>query len=212
MELKMTQIQEKTPLQLSNPEDWVDQHGDDLFRFALRRVNDPDLAQDPVQETFVATLEARDRFAGRSPEKGWLVGILKHKVSDHFRKTSRESVLDEAREDARAFDRNGNWKSDLTAPKEWPSDPSRLVEQKEFWRALNRGLSELSPRMARVFRLREVDGLSTEEICGLLNISSANLWVILHRARMHLRHSLESHLVESGREHLKPSLADVPVA
>ena len=66
--------------------------------------------------------------------------------------------------------------------------------------------------MARVFRLREVDGLSTEEICGLLNISSANLWVILHRARMHLRHSLESHLVESGREHLKPSLADVPVA
>jgi len=212
MELEMTQIQEKTPLQLSNPEDWVDQHGDDLFRFAVRRVRDSEVAQDLVQETFVAALEARDRFAGRSPEKSWLVGILKHKVSDHFRKASRESVLDEAPEDERAFDRNGNWKSDLTAPKEWPKDPSRLVEQKEFWRALNRGLSELSPRMARVFRLREVDGLSTEEISRLLNISSANLFVILHRARMHLRHGLESHLVEGGREHLKPSLIEVPAA
>lgn len=216
--VKELQDTSETKLALSDPESWVDQHGDDLFRFAVRRVRDSEVAQDLVQETFVAALEARDRFAGRSPEKSWLVGILKHKLSDHFRKTSRECVpddagqLEDAREDEGVFDQNGHWKSNLTAPKEWPSDPSRLVEQKEFWRALNRGLSELSPRMARVFRLREVDGLSTEEICRLLNISSANLFVILHRARMHLRHSLESHLVESGRGHLKPSLTEVLAA
>ncbi len=166
----------------------------------------------------LSALEARDRFAGRSAEKSWLVGILKHKIIDHFRTKSRESLVDDVewpeyvREDEEVFDKNGHWRSDLTAPKEWPSDPSHLLEQKEFWQVLNQALAELPPRMARTFILREVDGLTTEEICKLLNISSANLWVILHRARMHLRHSLESHLVECGREHLKPSLTEAPVA
>ncbi len=102
-------------VQLSNPEDWVDQHGDYCFRFAVLRVHDSEVAQDLVQETFVAALEARDRFAGRSAERGWLVGILKHKLIDHFRRTSRECVLDDVgqleddREEEVFFDQIGQW-------------------------------------------------------------------------------------------------------
>ena len=205
-------------IQLSNPENWVDQHGDHLFRFAVLRVRDSEVAQDLVQETFVAALEARDRFAGRSAEKSWLVGILKHKLIDHYRRTSRECVpddvgqLEDARDDEGVFDQNGHWKSNLTAPKEWPSDPSSLLEQKEFWQALNRGLSALAPRTARAFVLREVEGLSTKEICEIFNITPGNLSVMLHRARKHLVHRLGSHGAEFGRESFKPLIAEAPAA
>ncbi len=205
-------------IQLSNPENWVDQHGDYLFRFAVVRVRDPEVAQDLVQETFVAGLEARDSFAGRSAEKSWLVGILKHKLIDHFRKTSPEPVLDDvgrledARDDEGVFAQYGHWKSNLTAPKEWPSDPSSLLEQKEFWQALNRGLSALAPPTARAFVLREVEGLSTKEICEILNLTPGNLSVMLHRARKHLVHRLGSHRAEFGRESFKPLIAEAPAA
>src|SRR5580704_8755916 len=76
---------------LSDPERWVDLHGDYLFKFALARLRDPQQAEDAVQETFLAALKGGRNFAGRSAEKSWLVGILKNKVYDHFRKASRET-------------------------------------------------------------------------------------------------------------------------
>lgn len=200
-------------LQVSNPEDWVNQYGNSLFRFALGRVRDSGIAEDLVQETFLAALRARERFLGTSTERTWLIGILKHKVMDHFRKISREAVVDEVEwletvgEDESVFDQHGHWKSNGTAPKEWPSDPSSLVEQKEFWQVLNQALSELPPRMAMAFLLREVDGFSTEEICETLHITQANLWVILHRARKHLRNRLEGRLMTCSRQNLQPIVA-----
>ena len=120
--------------------------------------------------------------------------------------------LEYAREDEGAFDQNGHWKSDLTAPKEWPSDPSSLLEQKEFWEVLNQALSELPPRTARAFVLREVDGFRTEEICEILGITSGHLTVSLERARKRLRRRLESHMFEFGRESVTPLIAEAPVA
>ncbi len=202
--------------EISNPEDWVDQYGDALFRFALLRVQDTDVAADLVQETFLAGLQARDRFKGESTEKSWLVGILKHKIQDHYRAKSREILHDDiqwpehAADDDGAFDHKGHWRSDLTAPRQWPNDPSRLLEQKEFWQALNQALADLPSRMARVFILREVEGHSTEDICDILGMTSANVWVTLHRARRQLRHRLESHLVQSGRESFKSLMAEAP--
>ena len=76
---------------LSDPEQWVELHGDYLFRYALMRLRDASKAEDAVQETFLAALRGGRNFAGRSAEKSWLVGILKKKVSDHFRKASRET-------------------------------------------------------------------------------------------------------------------------
>src|SRR5687767_14568300 len=77
--------------QRCDPERWVDEHGDYLFKFALARLRDAAKAEDMVQETFLAALKGAERFAGRSAERSWLAGILKHKILDHFRKASRES-------------------------------------------------------------------------------------------------------------------------
>lgn len=184
--------------QLTDPKDWADKHGDYLYRCALLRVRDSGLAEEVVQETFLAALQARGRFAGGSSERSWMVGILKHKIIDLFRKHCREAPTEysegvAADLDEHPFDTQGYWKSHDVGPKNWPDDPSMVLEQKQFWEVLKRCLSELPPKMAQVFSLREVDELSSNEVCATLHITSANLWVLLHRARKHLRTCLEKH-------------------
>jgi len=180
----------------SDPESWVDQYGDYLFRYALFRIRDPQVAEDVVQEAFLAALQARDRFTGLSSERTWLAGILKHKILDYFRKTSHESCVDHEERVTQnledQFDDQGHWKTPGIGPKEWDEDPSKSLERKEFWDVLTRCLAELPPRHARAFSLREVDDLSSDEICKVLNVSATNLWVVLHRARNHLRRCLEN--------------------
>ncbi|TPW01176.1 MAG: RNA polymerase sigma-70 factor, ECF subfamily, partial [bacterium] len=83
------------PRRLSDPQTWADQHGDYLFRCAMLRVRDRELAEEIVQDTFLAALQARGRFAGRSSERSWLVGIMKHKIVDQFRKTVRETPTED---------------------------------------------------------------------------------------------------------------------
>src|SRR6266851_5898098 len=75
---------------LSDPERWVELYGDYLFKYALMRLRDAAGAEDAVQETFLAALKGGKSFAGRSAEKTWLVGIMKNKIIDHYRKASRE--------------------------------------------------------------------------------------------------------------------------
>src|SRR5262249_29035876 len=70
--------------------DWLATHGDYLFNLAVGQVRDPLVAEDLVQETFLAALKARDCFAGRSSDRTWLVGILRHKIYDHLRRVCRE--------------------------------------------------------------------------------------------------------------------------
>jgi RNA polymerase sigma-70 factor, ECF subfamily len=185
---------------LSDPAEWVDRHGDYLFRFAMLRIGDRHAAEDLVQETFLAALGARGSFSGRSSEETWLVGILKHKIADHFRRKAREPLLTDAPisgPEGDPFDEAGAWRE---APAAWTPDPERLVRDKEFADRLARCLSELPPRHASAFALREVDGMETGEICKVLEISETNLWVILHRARMRMRRCLEVHWFERKGE------------
>src|SRR5262245_12855230 len=74
-----------------DPRSWVDEHGDCLYRYALVRVRTPEVAEDLVQETLLAAVRSQDKFAGRSSERSWLVGILKNKVVDYYRKLGRET-------------------------------------------------------------------------------------------------------------------------
>jgi RNA polymerase sigma-70 factor (ECF subfamily) len=175
-----------------DPSAWVDRYGDYLFRYAMVRIRDRSAAEDLVQETFLAALAGRDRFAGASSEATWLVGILKHKVADHFRRQARESPVDAADlrdpPDPSAFDGSGHW---VSGPADWGGDPAELLRQQEFREQLLRCLSGLPPGHANAFTLREIDGAATGEICKVLNVTETNLWVILHRARMQLRRCLE---------------------
>ncbi|HZW35449.1 MAG: sigma-70 family RNA polymerase sigma factor [Deltaproteobacteria bacterium] len=176
-----------------DPSEWVDRYGDYLFRYAMLRLRDRERAEDLVQETFLAALKGRDTFSGRSSEGTWLVGILKHKILDHFRRQSLEVPLPGTDETdppgGDPFNGVGHW---VDGPAEWGGNPADLFRQKEFLEQLTKCLSGLSPAHANVFLLREVDGADTKEICKELNVSETNLWVILHRARMQLRKCLEA--------------------
>lgn len=178
----------------SDPETWVDQHGNYLFRCAILRVRNHTVAEELVQETFLAGLQAKDRFAGLSSERSWLVGILKHKVVDYFRKNSREQIEPESDrldgDGQQSFDELGQWNPDATGPKAW-NDPTRAVDQKQFWVVMKQCLEKLPGRTAKVFSLREIDEVPSEEICAMLNITKSNLWVMLYRARSQLRQCLE---------------------
>ncbi len=187
---------------LSEPVTWLEQYGDTLYRYALFRVRDPDLAQDLVQETLLAALQARARYARESSEKTWLIGILKHKIIDHLRKSNREVSLDQQTErdtelDRLYFDEHGAWRAELG---QW-SDPERSLEQVQFWQTLFDCVARLSQRLATLFILREVDGMSTEELCKVLDISTTNnMWVMLSRARMRMRECLEVRWFGRGSE------------
>ena len=178
--------------QATDAECWVDRHGDCLYRYALLRLRAPDLAADAVQETFLEALRARESFAARSSERTWLIGILRHKILDHFRRSGREQAALGALPHGAAvesgFDRRGHWK---VAPEAWAGEPSRKLETQEFWDQFGRCLSRLPRGLADAFFLREVDGLGADEVQELLGISPANLWARLHRARTLLRDCLE---------------------
>jgi RNA polymerase sigma-70 factor, ECF subfamily len=182
------------------PENWVDDYGDYLYHFALSRTRDPAVSEDLVQETFLAALKAKGKFESRSKEKTWLTGILKHKVADHYRKKSRDRVYDNFESFETTieglFDENGHWKEKPTA---WPANPQELYEQKAFLAVLFGCLSGISERLATAFTLREMNGSSTEEICKLLDITTTNCWVMLHRARSLVRLCLEKNWFQSIR-------------
>jgi RNA polymerase sigma-70 factor (TIGR02943 family) len=175
-----------------SPEVWVDQHGDYLYRFALSRIKDPSVAEDLVQETFLAALGSRKNFKSRSAVRTWLTAILKHKIVDYLRKKNRERATNnvEAIIDSidTQFDTAGRWN---IKPGKWTVNPMKIHEQREFFDILSRCLAELPQRQAKAFMLREIEGLSTEEICKTLQVSATNSWVMLYRARMHLRRCLE---------------------
>ena len=183
-------------------QDWLDQYGDRLFAYALIRVRERSLAEDLVQDTFVAALQARDRFQGAASVETWLVSILRHKIVDHIRRASRTQSVDENQLEALAirqtFDERGIWRENVHP---WPADPTDPVEQAEFWHIFDQCREKLPPPLADVFTLRELDQLNTDEICKTLNISATNLSVRLHRARLLLRKCLERNWFSRGDPH-----------
>lgn len=175
-----------------DPASWVDEHGDALYRFALIRVKDPHVAEDLVQETLVSALQGLERFRGGSAVRTWLVGILKHKVIDHFRKSSREIVTSDLTVEAEESPESALSRMDESPPGDWPDDPDKALQNKEFWRVFVDCLEGLPEAFRRAFSLRELDGLKTDEICKIMDITPTNLWVILHRARGRLRACLQA--------------------
>ena len=176
-----------------NVNDWLTEHGDYLYRFALARLRDPHQAEDAVQETMLAAIKS-DSFAGDSSARTWLTGILKHKVIDLQRKQIREQPIsdlvdlessDTSMDDF--FDASGHW---LEKPQTLEM-PENALQQKQFLSILNSCLDKLPSKLAAIFMMRDVHETENDNICKELNISTTNAWVMLYRARMGLRKCLE---------------------
>jgi RNA polymerase sigma-70 factor (TIGR02943 family) len=196
---------EKTPSKTTpatDPDRWVDDHGDCLYRYALVRVRTPEVAQDLVQEAFLAALRSSEKFAGRSSERSWLCGILKNKIIDYYRKLGRETCFTDMESLADAFSEkfvSEGWWVHANGPKDWKPEPDVIAHRSEFWRTMNQCLDKLPDRIAKVFVLREIEELSTKEVCKTLTISETNLGVMLYRSRMALRECLEMNWFKKGK-------------
>ena len=172
----------------------IERHRSYLLRYASLQLRDAGAAEDAVQDTLIAALEGRDRFAGNSSVKTWLTGILKHKIIDHIRRQSREQPLvagDSDASEAEAVDalflENGHWRQ---RPSDW-GDPDKALENKAFMAVFEQCAKNMPAKTARAFMMREVMELDTTDICKELDVSTTNCWVILHRARLSLRECLE---------------------
>ncbi|MCH4562399.1 sigma-70 family RNA polymerase sigma factor [Halomonas sp. EGI 63088] len=166
-----------------------------LLSFARLHLRDNALAEDAVQEALMAAIEKDASFAGRSGYETWVFGILKYKILDTLRVQKRQGrwqpLDDESDDDAidRQFQQNGRWQDDAR-PGNW-GEPDVTFENEHFWQVFDACMTALPDNIARVFSLRELMGLSTEEICQEIGIKENNCWVILHRARLRLRACLE---------------------
>ena len=177
-----------------DPDKWVNDYGDKLYAYAYSRTGSVEIAEDLVQETFLAGLKNLKTFKGDSSEYTWLVSILKRKIIDHYRQKASRATFSVDNEKIR-FKQSGfmagNWIKDK-APKAWSNDTVSAMESEEFMRILYYCIKYLPEKWASCFILRVIEEMPGEKVCKELDITSSNLWTILHRARLQLRDCLET--------------------
>jgi len=178
----------------------VDKYGPSLLRLAQLYVSSRAVAEEVVQETWLAVLTGIERFEGRSSLKTWLFRILTNKAKTRGQREGRtlpfSSLASDGDEDQTAvaverFARGGAW---ATPPRGVPEE--RLLAGETRAR-VEQAISALPPNQRAVITLRDVDGLSAEEACNVLGLSETNQRVLLHRARAKVRTALERYLEDA---------------
>jgi RNA polymerase sigma-70 factor (ECF subfamily) len=186
-----------------NPNSWTEIYSDELYGYAMNKTGKNELAEDLVQETFLAALKSLEGFKGQSSERTWLFAILKYKIADHYRKASTKYEISNCsfgnEEDSfidNYFTDDGDWK-ESSAPKNWNVDYSKAMENKELAIALNHCIEKLPENQNRLIVLKLVEEEKTEKVCKELNITTTNYWVIIHRAKLQLRACLEKNWINA---------------
>lgn len=179
------------------PSQWLKRYGDYLYSLAFLKLNNKEVAEDIVQETFVSALKAKDSFRKESSEKTWLVSILNNKIIDHYRKKdvlkNADSYLSETESSfsAHFFDQaTGHWLVD-TGPVSWTEQADKKVDRNEFYRILRYCVEKMPSKLVPVFLAKFLEEDDSEKICKDFKITPSNYWVIIHRAKVLMRSCLE---------------------
>lgn len=183
------------------------QHADSLYRFAISRVKNHHAAEDLVQEALLAAWQKISSFDGRSQLSTWLIGILRFKIIDHFRRSDRtptERSVDpggegEDEEDPldRLFTPQGAWKVDPNHHLDFLSDrPDEKAWHEEILELVRQCLTRLPERLRLLFTLREVDGVDVPAAAAAAGVTSGTAAVLLTRSRQRIRACLQEHDVE----------------
>lgn len=180
-----------------DPAQWVDRYSDELYSFALSRVNDSDLAKDLVQDTFLSGLNNLSGFRGESAEKTWLYSILKNKIIDHYRKKKNtQSIENTMVAENYFFEESGHW-SDNKPKNDWEAKNTDTINSDEFLSVLQQCKKKMTELQQAVFTLKIQEEMESEMVCKELGITSSNYWVILHRAKLQLRECLEKNWIKA---------------
>ncbi|WP_340074326.1 sigma-70 family RNA polymerase sigma factor [Leptobacterium sp. I13] len=174
-----------------NPNQWIDKYADYLYNYTIARVSNNEIAQDIVQDTFLAALKASKNYKGDASERTWLISILKRKIIDHYRKINSKKGKAEVLIDYNSDpDSEGNWFEEQVADS-FEMNAEDTIQNEELRLAIENCLGKLPEKQARVFKMKTIEGIDTEDICNEIGITPSNLWVIIHRARTSLVSCLE---------------------
>ena len=178
------------PQNTIDPTKWVDKYSDYLFNYTIARINDRDLAEDLISETFLAGLKSMANFKGEASERTWLISILKRKILDQYRKQNSKNGKAEVRITYTDEESEGDWLEERVVD---ASDKTAedVIENEELGEAIHRCLSTLPEKQRTIFKMRTIDDFDTEAICNEFNITSSNFWVIIHRARTAMASCME---------------------
>lgn len=179
------------PTAESDPTTWVEQHGDCLFAYAMSKIRNREVAEEVVQETFLAALRHQDQYRGAGEHGAWLMGILKRKVIDHFRSASKQPMALEEDDSVVSsfFDGTGHWTTEAAKTSALRLDS---IEREEFREIFSKCIERLPSLQSMVFLMKEVEEKDGEEVCKLAGITSSNLWVLMHRARLRLAECIKT--------------------
>jgi len=171
----------------------VARHHSAMFHLARSFVPSAAVAEEVVQDTWVAVLRGIDRFEERSSFKTWLLRILVNRARSTGVREQRSFAVGDATAavDGSRFDAGGAW---MSPPQHWIEDSDERLLADGLAEDIQRSLEQLPVRQREVVTLRDVDGLSGREVCEALEISEANQRVLLHRGRSRLREALELQL------------------
>ncbi|MDX8397796.1 MAG: sigma-70 family RNA polymerase sigma factor [Mariprofundaceae bacterium] len=178
---------------IMNPESWLQEHGNYLYRYALSRLHDEERASDMLQDTLLAAWKGHHNFKGQSSLRTWLVGIMKHKIIDLIRKEIHTRKLSDGLEHdptSRHFSDQGDWQRQ---PSAWVDNPENRCHDTQFRQRLYSCLSLLPEKQRMVFQSRELSGDDSTDICKTYDISPTHLHVLMHRARLNLQGCLQKH-------------------
>jgi len=183
----------------------VTQHHGTLIRVAMGYVADREVAEEVVQDTWLAVIESLNRFEGRSSLRTWICGILIHKAKDRGVREKRHTTFsafesfdgdnDEAVDPIR-FQQSGEWAGHWAFPPQpWDDQtPEKLLASKQAVDCMQQAIAALPAILKEVLILRDVEGVEAKEVCEMLNITETNLYVRLHRARERVRVAVETYL------------------
>jgi RNA polymerase sigma-70 factor (ECF subfamily) len=172
----------------------VNAYSDDLFRFALSKTNDAEVAQDLVQDTFIVAFQKWDNFRGDSAPKTWLISILKFKIADHFRKKVKAKVSSlDTKDISDSFQGNGHWIADKSPI--LLEDAEHLLDNPEFNVIFKNCIEALPETWNTVIKYKYIEPKESKEICKELGITDTNLWQIVHRAKLKLKECLKSNWI-----------------
>ena len=171
---------------VADPQRWLENYGDALFRFASLRLHNEHLAEDMVQETLVKAFRGYEKFRHESSERTWLFQILRNEINSHFRSAATRLVVSESSTEAVPM-------AELLCPHVSVKQFQSAVEKEEFWNMIQRCFAKIPNHLLEtfLFRLANPDD-KVEQLCEQLGINVSNFSVRLFRTRLLLRKCLES--------------------
>jgi RNA polymerase sigma-70 factor (ECF subfamily) len=167
--------------------DWIKKYSDTFFNYLYTRLGDKMEAKDILQETFIAAWKNSSSFKKESSEKTWLFSILKNKLTDHYRIKGRVKI--DLPDNSYFFDEADHW-TETAAPKQW-EDAAASLNKKEFYLVLDKCKTKLTQVQQLAFNMKYIDEHEPHFICKVLQITTSNYWVIIHRCKLQLRSCLE---------------------